>query len=473
MWSSGLRLLGGSLLTFSLVWALVLGWWQSNDHVPSHLDLGLYLAALPLALVGGFLLLRGFIDHLKKPPEMSPTPQSGLRDEDPLALATAKTAAAERAFTLGLVDAFIVTAGGDTVDDTLAALADGKRPAPSSRLTDDSGFPVFVAEVADLDVDTLIDSFIEESAASRAFVDCGEVMRAVALAERVLETSSERLRDLLGQVGDKASLRVDWLVPAAWMELGLAPLQAWLRGRLSNKLPEEGLTITLQPATHELDALQALDEVILQANRDTHPSEIRLLLGASSAVDEQTVARWETENRLFSAQHQQRQIPGEGAVALILAGPELIERLDLADGVRVSRLNTARRDKPVDAGGRIGGKLIEQLVTGLLDLTGTEPAAIKAVLLDTDHRASYLTEALEGLGPHGEHLDPIQDCLALGTLAGSLLPIGSLVALACARSKVLASEAPVLCISNQHPVERGALLVMPFALNPDIQSSST
>jgi len=128
MWPNGLKLLGGCLLTFALVWGLVLGWWQSNDHAPSQLDLGLYLVVLPLALVGGFLLLRGFIDHLKKPPEALPRPESGLRDEDPLALATAKTAAAERAFTLGLIDAFIVTAGGDTVDDTLAALADGKRP---------------------------------------------------------------------------------------------------------------------------------------------------------------------------------------------------------------------------------------------------------------------------------------------------------------------------------------------------------
>lgn len=473
MWPNGLKLLGGCLLTFALVWGLVLGWWQSNDHAPSQLDLGLYLVALPLALVGGFLLLRGFIDHLKKPPEALPRPESGLRDEDPLALATAKTAAAERAFTLGLIDAFIVTAGGDTVDDTLAALADGKRPEPSTRLTNDSGYPVFVAEVPDLDVDTLIDTLIEESAAPRAFVERGEVMRALALAERVLEASIERLRDLLEQMEEKASLRVDWLVPAAWMELDLAPLKTWLQGCLATRLPEESLTITLRSAAHELDALLALDELILRANRDAPPSEIRLLLGASSAVDEQTVARWESENRLFSAHQQQRQIPGEGAVALILARQELIARLDLVDGVCVTRLNAARRDKPVDAGGRIGGKLIEQLVTGLLDLTGVEPAAIKAVLLDTDHRPRHLTEALEGLGPHGEHLDPIQDCLALGTLAGTLSPIGSLAALACARGKVLASEAPVLCISNQHPLERGALLVLPFAPNPDTQSSST
>jgi len=47
MWPSLFKVLGGSLLTFALVWALVLGWWQSNDHQPGKLEIGLYLAACP------------------------------------------------------------------------------------------------------------------------------------------------------------------------------------------------------------------------------------------------------------------------------------------------------------------------------------------------------------------------------------------------------------------------------------------
>src|SRR5574343_989071 len=108
MWSKALKVLGASLLTFALVWALVLGWWQSNDHEPSRMELGLYLAALPLALVGGFLLLRGFIDHLKADPESAAVPHAPVRDDDPLALASAKMAAAERGFTIALADAFVV-----------------------------------------------------------------------------------------------------------------------------------------------------------------------------------------------------------------------------------------------------------------------------------------------------------------------------------------------------------------------------
>jgi hypothetical protein len=88
MWPSLFKVLGGSLLTFALVWALVLGWWQSNDHQPGKLGIGLYLAALPLALVGGYLLLRGFIDHLKTPVAIQNAEVPGAHDDDPLAAAS-------------------------------------------------------------------------------------------------------------------------------------------------------------------------------------------------------------------------------------------------------------------------------------------------------------------------------------------------------------------------------------------------
>jgi hypothetical protein len=88
--------------------------------------------------------------------------------------------------------------------------------------------------------------------------------------------------------------------------------------------------------------------------------------------------------------------------------PPLIAELELDDSIAISRLSVASRDKPVDAGGRVTGKLIDQLITGLLDVTGIAPSSIKSVMLTTDHRANYLAEALEGLGQSFEHLDPIE-----------------------------------------------------------------
>jgi hypothetical protein len=130
---------------------------------------------------------------------------------------------------------------------------------------------------------------------------------------------------------------------------------------------------------------------------------------------------------------------GRGGCCLAACLPPLIAELELDDSIAISRLSVASRDKPVDAGGRVTGKLIDQLITGLLDVTGIAPSSIKSVMLTTDHRANYLAEALEGLGQSFEHLDPIKDCPAIGATVGELSPISGFVALACARARVLAT----------------------------------
>jgi hypothetical protein len=209
------KVLGGSLLTFALVWALVLGWWQSNDHQPGKLEIGLYLAALPLALVGGYLLLRGFIDHLKTPVAIQNAEVPGAHDDDPLAAASDRTAAAERAFTFGLVDAFVLTAGGVSVDDTLAAVDSGKRPEPVTRLLDDSGFPVFAAEVAELDVAAMIEHFSDAAEPLRQLSSSEQAMRGFPcwiLLSRRVATGCRTFSSWPGPV----RLHVVWIVPPGW-----------------------------------------------------------------------------------------------------------------------------------------------------------------------------------------------------------------------------------------------------------------
>lgn len=473
MWPTVFKVLGGSLLTFALVWALVLGWWQSNDYEPSKLDLALYLGALPLALVGGYLLLRGFIEHLKAPPAADKPDIPALRDEDPLAATSAKTAAAERAFNICLVEGFVITAVGASTDDVLAAIDGGKRPEPSFRLTDEAGFPVFLAEVKDLDVDGMQEKMAAEAAPIREFAKRGDVLRTLALLDHLLGTVLERLTPLLAQAGDALKLRIVWLVPANWDSSQLAILRTWLQLNYWPNQERSGLEIALVPVATEVDAMRRLDEINLRINRDPANSELTLLLGAVSAVDEQTVESWSASNKLFSADHQDRKIPGEGAVGLLLASRASVERFDLPEVTVLSRVSMGVRDKPVDAGGRVGGKLIEQLVTGLLDVSVVENTQVKTALLDADHRASRVAEAMEGLGQTFEHFDPIKDCLAVGTVSGDLSPIGGLIALACARTKVLATEAPVLCLSNQHERDRAVLLAMPYIASPNTEPSLT
>lgn len=472
MWPGALKILGGSLLTLALVWALVLGWWQSNDYEPSQLELGLYLLALPFALVGGYLLLRGFIDHLKSPPVSVPPPAPSLRDDDPLVLAAAKSEAAERSFTVGVIESFVITSAGASAEETLSAVEDGKRPEPSSRVSDESGFPVFLAEVADLDTDVLLEGCLSRGVKLSEVSDCEPMVRALSLLERLLAPVNDRLLAFREQAADGFSLRVVWTVPVAWMRMDQDVMKGWLRAGLPSLPGKDILDIAMVPVGSELEAMQVLDEINLRINRDPSCQEMTLLLGAISGVDEQSVAQKLSGNHLFTPEHQQRQMPGEGGVAMLLAGKSLMSRYRLENYALISRVSMGVRDNPVDGGGRVNGRLIGQLTAGLLDVTGVDHSAVKTAVLDTDHRANYLTEALEGLGQDFDHLDPLRDCLAIGSSVGDLSPIGGLLAVACAGARVVATEAPALCISNQHRLGRAVLVVQLAPPEPEVNPRS-
>lgn len=206
MWPTVFKVLGGSLLTLAIVWGLVLAWWQSNDYAPSTIDLVLYLGAIPLALIGGYWLLRGFIEHLKAPlPVAKPNVQSAV-DDDPLSGARARTAAAERSFSLCLVDAWLNVPAGASADDVVAALEAGKPPEPSAQLTDEAGFPVFVAEVKDIDADGMAERLLAEADPFRQFADQPGMVRALALLDDVLEKAHGQVNALLEQSPDRKSV---------------------------------------------------------------------------------------------------------------------------------------------------------------------------------------------------------------------------------------------------------------------------
>ncbi len=461
MQSTVFKVLGGSLLTVAIVWALVLAWWQSNDHQPERLELILYLGALPLALIGGYWLLRGFIEHLANDPKGVPVTSTLHVDDDPLAGRHAKTAAAERRFALHLIDAFVTSAGGKSADEILAAIASGKRPEPNSRLVDRDGFPVFAAQVGELDLAAMMDEVLENHVGLTRFVEQSDVLRALALLDAVLEQACASIATLLERHPGRIGLQVIWLIPAGWERANFPELRAWLRTRDWAPVAEADLDISLIPAVSDAEAMRQLDEVILEANRNPADNDLIMLAAAASAVDPQSIESWEAGNILFTARHQDRLIPGEGAAVLLLATEKTRERLDATDSAIISRVSLGIRDKSVHAAGRIGGSLIEQLVTGLLDIRGIAASKVMAAVSDVDHRARHLTEMLEGLGATFPHFDPIEDCLPTGTVNGALAPVGSLIALACAREKVLAVDAPVLCLSNQHDRERAVLLAMP------------
>jgi len=451
----------GSFLVLAIVWALILGWWQSIDFSPSPGEMLLYLLGIPLALIVGYVLLQGFIEHLKKPVEVAAPNAPDARDDDPLARIGAANDAAERDWSLSLLAARLSLASGKSAEEMLAALAEGRRPAPSSRLQDDEGFPAFVSEVPDLDTDAFSEQLHATQPTLLQADESPAFLRALALLDGVLEASRSDIEPLLEASGEKFHLSVLCLLPDNWQPALMPTIRQYLGDRLARDLPGEAVEIMVLQAKHEVDALRQLDAAIVRCNRDPLDDEFLLVLGTVSAVDEDSVAQWAGQGGLFTAARQEGSIPGEGAVALLLTRQVIVDRLRRDNALSVSRLVHGSRDKRLDAGGRVGGKLIAGLFERLLETTATDAASVNAVLLDTDHRAAHMTEALEGLGEGISHLDPLKDVLAVGLVAGSLTPIGALLAIAAAGARSLAEKAPVVCLSNHHALERAMLIVRP------------
>lgn len=474
MSANALRIVGVAL-TIAIVWALVLGWWQSNDHRPDPRELALYLLALPLALIGGYWLLRFSIDRLKAKPENGAAVPP-VADADPLALAQAKTTAAERLFSLPVVETFVVAAGGASADEILAAVEAGKRPEPLPELVDDAGFPVFAA-AAELDLAAAAETFADSPPGLRKLLERDDALRALWLLDKVLRPACELIAQLAESAepsSDKLKLQLFCLLPAAWKDSYFADLCSWLQlfDWPPSKVAE--LHIEIVPVASDVDALRQVDAAILEANREADGEHLLILVaGAMSAVTRDDVAEREATTGLFSPQNQEQPIPGEGAVAILFAPEAACARLNLTEYVTVSRVAHAIRDKSLYAGGRIRGVLIGELLADLLKVSGVAAEDIKAAVIDTDHRSVHVAEMLEGLDTALPHLDPLKDCPATGTVNAFLTPLGGLLALACACHRARADQAPTLCLSNQHDRERAALLVRPANFGPASEPPNT
>lgn len=461
MHSAIFKIIGGTVLTTAVVWALVLGWWQTNDFQPTKTDLLLYLFILPFSVVSGFLLLRAFIENLKAAPKKEEA-RKEIKDEDPLASATAKTSAAERVFSICLIGAWINTPAGKTATELLENIDAGARPEPSDQQQDDNGFPLFISEVTDLDIDQLTETLASQKNDLSRLSESPRAIRLLALLESILPDVEMQTRALLEKSPTSARLRIHWLLPSN-IENALFPtLRSWLNDNHLSAIDSHRIEITMKQVVHEADALSQIDNITLQINRENLVDDLMLVIAAASAVDEASIQALTRSKRLFSPSNQSGQIPGESAVALLFSSPKVATSNGIDDAVVISRVSSATRDKPVTEAGRINGTLIEQLTEGILNIHAQDASAIQTVVSDCDHRSGNVCELQASIGQKLDHLDPTKDCLSTGTVTGTNQPPGSLLALVCAREKVLITKGPTLCISNQHDSERAVLLAMPF-----------
>lgn len=466
-----LVLTSGSLLAAGLLWALVLGWWQSNDHQPTSSELWLHMGALPLALIGGFWLIRGFIEHLRKP-AAAPSASPSATEQDPLATESARSGEAERLWQVAVLASGVVTAHGDSGEELVAALSTGLSPQPDPTLTDEDGFPIFSVRLPDLPIADFSDQLALDAPALHGLSDAA-ALRRLALLARLIEALAPAATDRLSGDDRLATLRVSILHDGPASAPTFASEQEWLKTQLGAIVPEACCTLDTRVVVSEGALLEFLDELIQRVNRGPELESPHLVLAATTFLDDAAVAQLTRSGQLFSPTNQDGVIPGEAAVGILIGRVPPGLRPEDAQLRLLSRAVLAERDAPPAAKGRSSAHVLEALAAAILDTHKLPADRVTAIVSDADHRATRTTELMLTTTERFPELDPAEDCLCIGKATGHVAPFGPLLAISVADAVSAQRNAPTLVVSNAHPTTRAALLLAPFALAAPRTDSST
>ncbi len=463
----GFKIFGLILLTFLVVWAVVIVQWQQTHRLPDTSDIVLYLIALPIGLLLVFLMLKLGIDRLRRPPAADAAPPA-----DPQAAAAEQAQAAQaRERTLSariLIQAVNLPVGADAAAAIEALRDPGTQPELDKQIKNADGFPVAAARIADLAPDD--EALREELDALSPGLDWQPTsVRAIAALEPVLMQAFDAINAALPEPpSDPAprarrpeplALRITTFVNERMPEHERQLLVRWITQRCVNTIDERRARaqVSALPVRNGTDALLTLDRWILNAHKREEP-ELLLALATDSSIDQDAVDRLAATGALFGADNANGRVPGEAAAALAIARAELPLLWPDAD-VRLHRIGLGKRDKSADASGRIAADLHTTLVRQCLEIAQVQAADIKLVYTDADHRASRGVELGALMNELLPELDPIQDRCALGVGCGDTGAAAGLATLALAAGALVENEAPALVLSSFDAFERAATLV--------------
>lgn len=483
-----------------LTWVGVLWWWQRTGHSAEMADLVLYLGLLPLGIA---LLLLGLRSVWRRAAARAAAgaATSAVGAAAPAAGGAASPgaeAAEDRArqATVQLVKACVCSVAGEQAD-LLAAAALGKPlPQPDAALTNDDGLPVLCARIPDkqlaleavqADLAAVLETLHREPGEVAQQPE-EHVLRALAALRPLLESQRDWLWSLhqihLAQLGDKADsqahqppsqrpalpgLRVLLGCPAHWSAAEQALLRVWAEQCLDNEqvplAKAYTLTVNALPGTGE--------ELWLRADQSSHGS-VRspwLLVAACdsdlspSRVDALVVAR----SLYDTNQCPGGSMPGEAAAAVLLAPADWAPPPDLElSPVQLHRPALLRRDKPVDAAGRVAHRELAEALAQSVAVAGVEAGQVGTLVSDADQHSNRGTE-LYGLAVEAlPHLDPVEDMRLLGRVTGRTGCAAPLLMLAAAAEAVQATGKPTLAMALGDPLLRMALVLKPPpAAEPD------
>jgi hypothetical protein len=477
-----------------LVWVAVLWHWQSTQRDMSEGDVALYLGALPLTLFALVLLGAWAFRGASAKHALAESKASSASATSAGAAAAPSADEAARHATWQLLGAHGNTAIGATPDEWLAA-AEENKPAPSldAELRNDAGLPVITARVPDVAVAALDEALAPLLAALQPqhphLALSEHFLRALALMQEPLASAVANLApwaQVLGVEPAKAAVQDSPLVDsrvgvlAAW-PAGLNPLESALAQRwLTAQLHEAGAGLVALPrwavlppaAVHAEQApvgaggpgLWRQADAWFEAQRREQRQDPLLLLAMHSDISADALERLQAQGGVFGADQPKGTVPGEAAVALLLASASWPADPEAeAPKPHLHRAAVAQRDKRIDATGRVSHQLLEQLVAQAAMAAQVEPAALGALLNDANQHTPRGAELFGAMLAQLPALDVTEDMRMFGQLCGNVGACGALMAAAMAAHQAGKIDKPCLALSLGDAQWRAALVARPAA----------
>jgi hypothetical protein len=470
------------------VWIAVLWRWQSTSRDMGTGDIVVYLVVLPLTVFGLALLLRwawrGAVQR-QSAAALAATTGAGAAGATPAAAMTSADDARRHA-TVQLLAAHLVCAAGASPAELQDAAKQGKpRPELDPELRDADGVAVFSARIADIQSAALAALLEPHLAPTRArqpewaeLAPAVHVQRALAALQEPLAKAVATLapwaprfeaqRNALPSAPPNAppQRRVRVLLgwPADWsafeQELGRTFVQA-LIAQGAGPIAPACYALTAHTGGGEELLLHA-DRLLQTLEREGHDEPV-IVAACHSAIGEAAIEALERDAVLFSSRHRPKgRMPGEAAAALVLA-PAAWPPDPEADAPvqHLHRPAALRRDKSVEATGRVGSDIARQALTQALAAGQLAADAVAALVCDADQHSERGAEFYGAGLVLLPHLDSGEDMRLIGTVTGAVGAVSALLVTACAAERAKAGDKPCLAMMLGDPFTRLALLALP------------
>ena len=448
------------MLLLALCWAGTVAYWRTTNHLPSSSDLVIYLLVLPVLLLSALLLGRGLVGLIGPAPALAFAAPGAA----PGQASAPATLDAQHVPPLAILACALRSPHGASPAELAAALAANTARADlDPELVNEDGFPVMTARHGDPG-DEAVQDEVREWLAEQGMGEVRfepEQWRALALGSSVVEQlCAQAASSLLLPDAVPPTLHLLPLLPQEWHMEARSAAGMWLRHKaVSVGWPDGKLALAAELPMATASPVDAMARLAIHGAATEAPV-LALIIACASHVGDDSISTWSGKGVLFSAKRPQGLVPGEGAAGLLLLDQEQAARIDSASPM-LHMVNDARRHNSADEAKRADADLLAVLADKLLLNAKSGALDVAMLVADTGHRTSRVLELMGLAGKTLPELDKATDVVSLGPGCGTCGAVPFMTALAMASHYALERSAPVLCISNEDPYRRSAVLVRP------------